>query len=87
MVEVMTSRRPAHMGSPLSAGGGRLRFNPLRMWRRRRRLREEAAEEARFLRLRHGDNAVTAAQEKLVRPDITSWGRAVLTEAIRLLRS
>ncbi|HVI31968.1 hypothetical protein [Phenylobacterium sp.] len=57
------------------------------MWRRRRRLREEAAEEARFLRLRHGDTAVSAAQEKLARPDVTSWGRAVLKEAIKLLQS
>lgn len=87
MVEIMSSRRQVRLGSPPSGGGGRLRLNPLRLWRRRRRLREEAVEEARFLRRRHGDTALAAAQEKLARPEVTSWGRAVLKEAIKLLRS
>lgn len=87
MVEIMISRRLARVVSVPSAWGGRLRLNPLRLWRRRRRLREAAAEEARFLRRRHGDGALIAAQEKLVRPDVTSWGREVLREAIKLLRN
>ena len=44
-------------------------------------------DEAWSLRRRHGDAALIAAQEKLDRPDLTRWGRDVLREAVRLLRS
>ncbi|HEY8615540.1 hypothetical protein [Phenylobacterium sp.] len=64
-----------------------MRVNPLRMWRRYRRLRREAADEAQFLRRRFGDDAVAAARAKLRRADVTSWGRAVLRRAIRILRT
>jgi hypothetical protein len=61
-------------------------LNLIRLWRRRRRLAREAMEEAQYLRLRHGPQAVRAAEEKLRRTDLTAWGRRVLTQAIRLLR-
>lgn len=60
-------------------------INPLRYLRRRRRLQQEADEEALFLRRRFGDEAHRAAMEKLERPDLTSWGRQVVGEAARRL--
>jgi hypothetical protein len=62
-------------------------LNPLRWYRRRRRLRREALEEARFLRRRHGEDALRAARDQLGRPELTSWGRQVMETAARLLES
>ncbi|MDX5330198.1 MAG: hypothetical protein LPK04_03270 [Caulobacteraceae bacterium] len=60
-------------------------LNPLRYLRRRRRLLQEAEEEATFLRRRFGEAAHRAAMEKLSRTDLTSWGRQVVSEAARRL--
>jgi hypothetical protein len=60
-------------------------IDPFRWYRRRQRLQREAQEESQYLRRRHGDQAATAAREKLGRPDLTSWGRSVLEQAIKLL--
>lgn len=62
-------------------------LNPLRLYRRRRRLQREAVEEAQFLRRRHGDSALTAAHEQLRRQDLTTWGRQVTETAIKLLQA
>jgi len=62
-------------------------LNPLRLYRRRRRLHREALEEAQFLRRRHGDSALAAAREQLRRKDLTSWGRQVTESAIKLLQA
>ena len=62
-------------------------LNPLRLYRRRRRLRREALDEAQFLRRRHGELALAAAREQLRRDDLTSWGRQVTETAIKLLES
>jgi hypothetical protein len=61
-------------------------LNPLRLLRRRQRLRRVALEEAQYLRRRYGSDAARAARELLRRPDITRWGRRVLERAIKLLR-
>ena len=61
-------------------------LNPLRIFRRRRRLRRAALEEAHYLRRRYGENAERVAREKLRRPDLTSWGQEVLIATVRLLR-
>ena len=60
-------------------------IDPIRRYRRHRRLLKEAAEEAQFLRRRHGEGAIAAAREKLERPDLTQWGRSVLQQAIKEL--
>lgn len=60
-------------------------LNPLRLYRRRQRLRREALEEAQYLRRRHGDEAARAAREQLRRADLTSWGQQVMQETVRLL--
>ena len=60
-------------------------FNPLRLYRRWRRVRAEAAEEAHMLRRRHGASALDAARTKLNREDLSSWGRRVLEETVRVL--
>jgi hypothetical protein len=60
-------------------------WNPLRLYRRRMRLRRVALEEAQYLRRRYGTDAARAAREQLRRPDITSWGRKVLRRALGLL--
>jgi hypothetical protein len=62
-------------------------LNPLRLYRRRQRLRREALEEAQHLRRRHGDDALAAARDQLRRSDLTSWGRQVIEAAIKLLKS
>ncbi|MEO8114937.1 MAG: hypothetical protein ABI655_11175 [Phenylobacterium sp.] len=60
-------------------------YNPVRLWRRRQRLKRDALEEAQHLRRWHGELALSVAREKLTRPGRTTWGRTVLTDAIRLL--
>ncbi|MDE2487946.1 MAG: hypothetical protein KGO51_11155 [Alphaproteobacteria bacterium] len=62
-------------------------WNPLRLYRRRQRLKREALDEAHFLRRRHGAEALQAARERLKRPDLTSWGHRVIEEAIKILKS
>lgn len=62
-------------------------LNPMRIYRRHRRLERQALEEARLLRRRHGGAAIIAAREKLKRPDLTWWGRKVLKRSIELLRN
>jgi hypothetical protein len=62
-------------------------LNPLRLYRRRQRLRREALEEAQYLRRRHGDEALIAARDQLRRGDLTSWGRQVMETAIKLLQT
>jgi hypothetical protein len=61
-------------------------LNPFRIYRRFQRLERQALEEAQHLRRRHGAGALHAAHQKLVRPDLTRWGRKVLRRAIHLLR-
>lgn len=61
-------------------------LNPVRLWRRRRRLKRDALDEAQHLRRRHGDQALAIAQAKLADAQTTTWGRAVLRESIKLLR-
>lgn len=62
-------------------------INPLRHLRRRKRLLAEAEEEAAYLRRRFGAQAHAAALEKLDRTDLTNWGRQVVTEAARRLKT
>jgi hypothetical protein len=61
-------------------------LNPLRLYRRRRRMKREALEEAQYLRRRYGPEAVRVARDQLERPDLTTWGHQVLEEAIRILK-
>ncbi|MFC3071466.1 hypothetical protein [Phenylobacterium soli] len=61
-------------------------LNPLRLYRRRQRLRREALEEAQYLRRRHGEAAVDAARDQLRRSDLTSWGQQVMEQALKLLK-
>jgi hypothetical protein len=53
-------------------------LDPFRLWRRHRRREREALEEVQHLRRRHGAEALKVAEEKLLRPDLTSWSRIVL---------
>lgn len=62
-------------------------LNPIRLWRRRERLRREAMDEAQMLRRRHGEAAPMAAKTKLERPDLTTWHRQVVERAARLLET
>jgi hypothetical protein len=62
-------------------------LNPLRLYRRRQRLRREALEEVQYLRRRHGDEALLAARDQLRRSELTSWGRQVMETAVKLLQS
>lgn len=62
-------------------------INPLRHFRRRKRLMAEAEEEVLYLRRRFGAEAHAAALEKLSRSDLTRWGRQVITEAARRLKA
>jgi len=59
--------------------------NPIRLFRRWRRLRAAVDDETAYLRKLHGRNAARAAAEKLQRPDLTSWGRLVVKRALRQL--
>ena len=61
-------------------------LNPVRLFRRWRRLRSEAMEEVRLLRRRHGEDALAEAMAKLNRPDLNTWGRNVLRQTVALLR-
>jgi hypothetical protein len=63
-----------------------LTLDPFRLYRRHQRLLREAQEEAQYLRRRHGDLALAEAQAKIQRADLTSWGRRVLDQAIRILK-
>lgn len=62
-------------------------LNPIRLLRRRERLKREALDEAQMLRRRHGDAACTAARAKLARTDLTTWHRQVVERAVQLLES
>lgn len=62
-------------------------IDPFRFFRRRRRLLREAQEEAQYLRRRHGDLALVAARDKIGSPALTRWGRQVLEQTIRILKS
>lgn len=63
-----------------------LTLDPFRIYRRRRRLMREAQDEAQYLRRRHGELALSAAQAKAKSPELTRWGRRVLEEAVKLLQ-
>ena len=60
-------------------------LNPIRVYRRWRRAQQEALEEAQMLRRRHGETAMEAARAKLAREDLSSWGRRVLQETVKVL--
>jgi hypothetical protein len=60
--------------------------DPFRWLRRRERLHRHAHEEAEHLRRRHGEGALDAAREKARRPDLTHWGKQIMSEAIRELK-
>lgn len=60
-------------------------INPIRFYRRWRRANQEAVDEVMLLRRRHGDDAISAARAKLARDDLTSWGRQVMQQAVRML--
>lgn len=60
-------------------------LNPVRVYRRWRRAQEEALDEAHMLRRRHGEAALEAARAKLAREDLSSWGRRVLEETVKVL--
>lgn len=51
----------------------------------RTHLQHEIRDEVRLAHLRHGANALEAAQAKLRRPDLTTWGRLVMRGAVREL--
>ena len=75
------------VGFPAKRREPKKTFSLMRLWRRRQRLRRDALEEAQHLRRWHGEFALAVAQEKLARPGRTAWGRAVLTDAIKLLQT
>ena len=60
-------------------------LNPIRVYRRWRRAQQEALEEAQMLRRPHGETALEAARAKLAREDLSSWGRRVLQETVKVL--
>lgn len=59
--------------------------NPVRLYKRWRRLHQEALEEAQMLRRRHGATALEAARAKLAREDLSSWGRQIMQQAVKML--
>ena len=59
--------------------------DPLRLYKRWRRVRQEAADEAQMLRRRHGEAALEAAQSKLAREDLSTWGRQIMEQTVRIL--
>ena len=63
-----------------------LTIDPFRYYRRRQRLMREALDEAHYLRRRHGDHALMAANMKARSPDLTRWGRRVVEQAVRILQ-
>lgn len=60
-------------------------LDPVRAYRRWRRAQREALDEAQMLRRRYGDTALEAARAKLAREDLSSWGRRVLHETVKVL--
>lgn len=60
-------------------------LNPVRLYKRHQRLRQEAADEAQMLLRRHGDTALQAARDKLAREDLSSWGKKLLQETVKIL--
>lgn len=58
-------------------------LNPIRLIRRRRRLRRAIEEEVFHLRRVHGEGAHAAALAQLGRPDLTSWGRRIVEGAAK----
>ena len=60
-------------------------LDPVRLFRRWRRVEREALEEAQMLRRRYGSKAQTAALEKLSRDDLSTWHRQVMKRASKLL--
>jgi len=60
-------------------------LDPFRLYRRWQRLEQEALEEARVAKLRHGEEAAWALRMKLTDPSLTRWGRKVLKRAIQRL--
>ena len=58
-------------------------LNPIKLVRRRLRLRRAIEEEALYLRRRHGVHAHAAALEKLRRPNLTGWGRKIVEGAAK----
>ena len=46
---------------------------------------QEALEEAQLLRRRHGESALEAARTKLAREDLSSWGRQIMQQAVKVL--
>lgn len=67
--------------------GADMLINPLKAMRHRRRVLREAQDEAMFLRRRFGAQATDAACEKLRRTDLTTWGREVVGEALKMLKA
>lgn len=59
--------------------------NPVRLYKRWRRLNQEALEEAQMLRRRYGSTALEAARAKLAREDLSSWGRRIMQQAVKML--
>ena len=68
-------RRHAHASTEI--------FNPIKLIRRRQRLRKAIEEEVYYLRRTHGKGAHAAALEKLRRSDLTHWGRQIVEGAVR----
>jgi hypothetical protein len=66
-------------------GRPKLVLDPFRLYRRHSRMERHALEEAQHLRRRYGDMALHIARQKLLRPDLTQWGRKVIKRAIKLL--
>jgi len=60
--------------------------NPVRLYKRWRRLQQEALEEAHMLRRRYGSTALEAANAKLARDDLSSWGRQIMQETVKVLK-
>jgi hypothetical protein len=61
-------------------------INPVRLFRRLKRLRAAVDDEASHLRRLHGEHAARVAAEKLRARDLTRWGRLVMEGALRQLR-
>lgn len=81
----MRSQSEQRIVGPGDAGEPDMQLDLFRLWRRSRRAKAEAREEADYLRRRHGFGALEAAQVKLSRPELTQWGRRVVRGAVKLL--
>lgn len=62
-------------------------LNPMRLYRRWRRLQQEAVEQALMLRRRYAAEAAAEARRLLTRPNLTSWRRQVLGRTVHILQS